>query len=143
MLHSSRRRFITGLGAASVTGLIPGISGAAIGGKSGAAPVDAAASGEYMLEPGLIHLNTGTLGAMPRTVFERTVEAMRRFERNPPLQAYKITDDTLLGEAGEDFQTVDVRKLHVEENEIVGLTVNAVLDVGPRRADVHDAGEIF
>lgn len=99
MLHSSRRRFIAGLGAASVSGLLPGISGAAIGGNSAAVPVDAAASGEYMLEPGLIHLNTGTLGAMPRTVFERTVEAMRRFERNPPVQAYKFADDTLLGEA--------------------------------------------
>ena len=54
MLHSSRRRFIAGLGAAS---------------------------GEYMLEPGLIHLNTGTLGAMPRTVFERARRARHRRHR--------------------------------------------------------------
>lgn len=51
------------------------------------------------MEPGLVHLNTGTLGAMPRAVHERTVEAMRRHEANPPWEAYRNAGDTVLVEA--------------------------------------------
>lgn len=36
-----------------------------------------------MLAPGLVHLNTGSLGACTRTVFQITQEAWRHLERNP------------------------------------------------------------
>jgi selenocysteine lyase/cysteine desulfurase len=53
----------------------------------------------YLLDPGLIHLNTGTYGAQPRSVHERTVAAMRQFESNPVLQGYREREDTVLGQA--------------------------------------------
>ena len=55
--------------------------------------------GEFLMEPGFMHFNTGTTGASPRAVIEATVEAMRRFESNPPSQAYRAAGGTLLQEA--------------------------------------------
>jgi selenocysteine lyase/cysteine desulfurase len=54
---------------------------------------------ETLLEPDLIHLNTGTLGAMPRVVCERTLAATRLHETNPHLQGYRLAADTVLGQA--------------------------------------------
>lgn len=62
-------------------------------------PAAGGEGGDYLLEPGLIHLNTGTLGAMPRVVLERTVAAMRLHETNPHLQGYRQAADTVLGQA--------------------------------------------
>jgi len=54
---------------------------------------------EFLLEPGLIHLNTGTFGLMPRHVRERMAWATRLFESNPVLQGYKEAPDTVRGQA--------------------------------------------
>lgn len=54
---------------------------------------------EYLLEPGLIHLNAGTFGVTSRAVLERVADAARRFESNPVVQGYKEAPDTVLGEA--------------------------------------------
>jgi selenocysteine lyase/cysteine desulfurase len=54
---------------------------------------------EFLLEPGLIHLNTGTFGLMPRLVRERMAAATRLFESNPVLQGYKDAPDTVRGQA--------------------------------------------
>jgi len=54
---------------------------------------------EFLLEPGLIHLNTGTFGLMPRRVRERLAWATRQFETNPVLQGYKDAPDTVRGQA--------------------------------------------
>ena len=54
---------------------------------------------EYLLEPGLIHLNTGTYGATSRVVLERVADAARRFEANPTLHGYRNVDGFLLREA--------------------------------------------
>jgi selenocysteine lyase/cysteine desulfurase len=54
---------------------------------------------EFLLEPGLIHLNTGTFGLTPRYVRERVAAAMRLFESNPVLQGYKDAPDTVRGQA--------------------------------------------
>ena len=100
MLRSSRRRFIAGLGVASIAGLAPGIGG---GGGSGGAHAAEAASGragaEYLLEPGLIHLNTGTFGATSLAVLTRVREAAEQFESNPVIQGYREVGDTLLAQA--------------------------------------------
>jgi selenocysteine lyase/cysteine desulfurase len=61
--------------------------------------MESTAQDGFLLDPGLIHLNTGTLGAVPRAVHERTVAAMVRYESNPHLQAYRDAPDTVLGEA--------------------------------------------
>lgn len=45
-------------------------------------------SGDLMLEPGIVHLQTGTLGLMPRPVFDATVAAAHEIERDPLIAAY-------------------------------------------------------
>ena len=40
------------------------------------------------LEPGLVHLNTGSLGAMPRPVQEGLVRFIRELEQHPPSQTW-------------------------------------------------------
>lgn len=54
---------------------------------------------EFLNEPGLIHLNTGTFGLMPKHVRERMAWATRLLESNPVLQGYKETPDTVRGQA--------------------------------------------
>jgi selenocysteine lyase/cysteine desulfurase len=54
---------------------------------------------EFLVEPGLSHLNTGTFGLMPRVVRERMAAATAQFEGNPVLQGYKEAPDTVLGQA--------------------------------------------
>jgi selenocysteine lyase/cysteine desulfurase len=54
---------------------------------------------EFLLEPGLVHLNTGTYGLTTRLVRERMAAAARLFESNPVLQGYKHAPATVLGMA--------------------------------------------
>jgi selenocysteine lyase/cysteine desulfurase len=83
----SRRAFISSLGALSALGLAP---------SSGRAADDRQASGgravsrglaprpdDFMLAPGLVYLQTGSLGPTPRPVVERTVAAWKELELNP------------------------------------------------------------
>ncbi len=44
--------------------------------------------GDNFLEPGLVYLNTGSLGPASRTVLDRTVEAWQALEANPVFQSY-------------------------------------------------------
>src|SRR4249919_1388580 len=96
---ASRRQFIAGMGAAAIAGAGPTIGGG--GGSTGAAISREAAmnEAEFLLEPGVIHLNTGTFGLMPRLVRERMAAATRLFESNPVLQGYKDAPDTVRGQA--------------------------------------------
>src|SRR4051794_32369515 len=43
---------------------------------------------ELLLAPGLVHLQTGGVGAMPRSVFDATVAAMREVENDPARETY-------------------------------------------------------
>jgi selenocysteine lyase/cysteine desulfurase len=43
---------------------------------------------ELLMAPGLVHLQTGGVGAMPKPVFEATVEAMREVEADPARETY-------------------------------------------------------
>ncbi|MCL6683044.1 aminotransferase class V-fold PLP-dependent enzyme [Sphingomonas alba] len=43
---------------------------------------------ELMLAPGLVHLQTGGVGAMPKSVFDATVAAMREVESDPARETY-------------------------------------------------------
>ncbi len=43
---------------------------------------------ELLLPEGYVHLQTGGVGAMPRSVFDATVEAMRAVERDPAGETY-------------------------------------------------------
>jgi selenocysteine lyase/cysteine desulfurase len=108
----SRRHFLAGLGMASMAGIgstfgrspprepgTGGVDGANAAGSPnpGAGLVDPA--DEFLMEPGLVHFNTGTTGASPRAVVDATLDAIRRFELNPPSQAYRAAAGTLLQEA--------------------------------------------
>jgi selenocysteine lyase/cysteine desulfurase len=87
----SRRWFIAGLGVAS-TG---GIAHAA----TSQVPLAQSLSSEYLLAPGVIHLNTASLGATPRVVLDRTLAAWRQLESSPVLMAYGKGDNTVLSAA--------------------------------------------
>jgi selenocysteine lyase/cysteine desulfurase len=97
MHRRSRRRFLAGLGVASIASLAPGIGGGS--GAARAAEDAASEAPEYLVEPGLSHLNTGTFGLMPKHVRERMAWATRLFETNPVLQGYKEAPDTVRGQA--------------------------------------------
>ena len=93
----SRRRFIAGLGAASIgsftrAAVEPNNSGAA----SSPAHTGQDLSSQYLLAPGLIHLNTASLGATPRVVLDRTLAAWRELESSPVLMAYGNAENTVL-----------------------------------------------
>jgi selenocysteine lyase/cysteine desulfurase len=97
MHRSSRRRFIAGLGMASIAGLAPGVGG---GGAAHAAETLPEVLGvEYLTDPGLIHLNTGTFGSTSLSVLTRVREASEQFESNPVIQGYREVGDTLLAQA--------------------------------------------
>jgi selenocysteine lyase/cysteine desulfurase len=90
---TTRRRFIAGLGSATVAGLAPPMAAA----RDSTAPcIDTTDEPEFLLEPGLIHLNSGTLGLMPRRVRERMAAATRQFEGNPVVQGYRDDPGTVL-----------------------------------------------
>jgi selenocysteine lyase/cysteine desulfurase len=93
---SSRRDFIGCLGAATLAGMAPSIAGAGEATGPGGMTMQ---EPEFLSEPGLIHLNTGTFGLTPRYVRERVAWATALFESNPVLQGYKDAPDTVRGHA--------------------------------------------
>ncbi|CAN5871817.1 hypothetical protein BH18ACI5_BH18ACI5_27770 [soil metagenome] len=54
-------------------------------------------TGDYLMTPGLVYLNTGSTGPSTKAVLERTITAWRQLETNPVKQAY--SDDGLLDSA--------------------------------------------
>jgi selenocysteine lyase/cysteine desulfurase len=85
----SRREFIAGLGMASVAG----VARATEESKPDVSPTD------YLLPAGTIHLNTASLGATPRVVLDRTLQAWRDLESSPVLMAYGKGANTVLSAA--------------------------------------------
>ena len=73
-LRHTRRGFLAAVGVTSVAGLTQ------------AAPAPPGA--DYLFAPGLIYLNTASLGPTPRAVLDRTMEAWQQLEANPVLMAY-------------------------------------------------------
>src|SRR5207249_2837137 len=83
-----RRRFIAGLGAASIGGFAhAAVKPTNAGATSSLAPTGQDVSSEYLLPPGVIHLNTASLGATPRVVLDRTLAAWRELEASPVVMA--------------------------------------------------------
>lgn len=54
-----------------------------------------AEGGEYMLEPGLTYLNTGSLGPTPRSILDAVMRAWTDLEMNPVNKAYGGTTHAL------------------------------------------------
>ncbi|HEX6190490.1 MAG TPA: aminotransferase class V-fold PLP-dependent enzyme [Pyrinomonadaceae bacterium] len=80
----SRRELLSGLAAMT--------AGAALPASAQPASSDAA---EYMLEPGVIYLNTGSLGPTPRAILDVVLNAWSDLEKNPVAKAYGGTTHTL------------------------------------------------
>jgi selenocysteine lyase/cysteine desulfurase len=62
-----------------------GIAGAALSTNAQAAIADAS---EYMFQPGLIYLNTGSLGPTPRSILDTVLRAWTELETNPVAMSY-------------------------------------------------------
>lgn len=80
----TRRAFLASVGALSAAGA--GLSaqrGRARGGRGIAPRAD-----DFSFAPGLIYLQTGSLGPTPRPVMERAMAAWKRLELNPTLVGY-------------------------------------------------------
>lgn len=74
---ADRRGFLGTFGLATLATLSPA--------SAGAARVDGA---DYLLEAGLVYLNTGSVGPASRAVLDRTIEAWRELETNPVGMVY-------------------------------------------------------
>ena len=72
----TRRSFLGAVGTLSVGSLATSRS------------VQRETGGEYGLHPGLVYLNTASLGPTPRTVLDRTLSAWAELEQNPVRMAY-------------------------------------------------------
>lgn len=91
---SSRRTFVSSVGAAVVAGLLPTVpsppqvaavgAGAVVAGRRGLAM----GPNDFLLAPGLVYLNTGSLGPTPRPVMDQTMTWWRELELNPVYYGY-------------------------------------------------------
>ena len=79
---SSRRSFLASVGALSAASLAP----AAIRRGLAAQP------GDFLFAPGLVYLQTGSLGPTPRSVMDRTIAAWKELESNPVLLGYGVQE---------------------------------------------------
>lgn len=85
MVRLSRRELFSGIGAVLGAGVIDRSVPAAPG----------ALTDEYGLEPGLIYLNTGSLGPTPRSILGEVLKAWADLELNPVNKAYGGTTHAL------------------------------------------------
>ena len=91
-VNRTRRAFLASVGALSAAGLIPQALVAEVGVaaprparvRRGIAP----GPDDFAFAPGLVYLQTGSLGPTPRPVMERTVAAWRELELNPSAVGY-------------------------------------------------------
>lgn len=93
-----RRKFMAGLAALSMAGLARAAPGEADDrpAPSPAVDPDPARPSDQLLAPGLVYLNTASLGTTPRAVLKRMLQAWRDLEANPVLQAYGQGDTVVM-----------------------------------------------
>lgn len=90
----TRRTFLSSLGALSAAGLVPpdtwqrNTDLSMASGSAHVAPGLAAATDDFMFAPGLIYLQTGSMGPTPRPVMEQTIAAWKKLELNPAFYGY-------------------------------------------------------
>jgi selenocysteine lyase/cysteine desulfurase len=90
----SRRSFLSSLGALSAAGLMPRDLVASSECLTTPPVTPRVASGlalgpdDFAFAPGLIYLQTGSLGPTPRPVMERTIAAWKELELNPVMYGY-------------------------------------------------------
>lgn len=84
---TDRRSFLGSLGALSALGLT-GCARAAPVARPSSGPRGLAAGDDFLFDPALTYLQTGSLGPTPRPVVERTIEVWKRLERDPTTEGY-------------------------------------------------------
>ncbi len=104
---TARRRFLESVGLATL-GTIAAPAGPAVAAEG--------ARADYLLEPGLVYLNTGSVGPASRAVLDRTVEAWRAIEANPVGMIYGN---------GAAHRAIDV--VHQQTAAFLGCTVDELL----------------
>src|SRR5438034_9649218 len=89
----TRRAFLSSLGALSATGLIPRDWASAdfptVTRGAGVRRGLSLAADDFAFAPGLIYLQTGSLGPTPRPVMERAIAAWKELELNPARYGYE------------------------------------------------------
>jgi selenocysteine lyase/cysteine desulfurase len=115
LLALPRRSFLAAIGA------LPGLAAAAQSlapGSNKAAPrVDAAGlarADDFLFSPGLVYLQTGSLGPTPRPVMDRTLAAWRELELNPVLYGYGAHEQAM-----EDVRARAAMLLGCKKEELV------------------------
>ncbi len=93
-LAPTRRAFVSSVGAALVGTQLPGFTRAVEPREDvprGLAPH----SSDFLFDPGLTYLQTGSLGPSPRPVIDATMKAWRELERNPVVYGYGAHEKAL------------------------------------------------
>src|SRR5213075_2383146 len=83
---------------------------------------------DLLIDPGIVHLQTGTLGLIPRPVFDATVSAARELELNPLIGAYGPGKEKLDG----------VRK---QAAELLGCSFGEVILTGSTTSGMNMVAE--
>ena len=109
--HTTRRAFLGEFGVLSAAAALPsrlwGQSDAASmlpTSRAATTPRGLAAPDDFLFDPGLVYLQTGSLGPTPRPVMNRTIAAWRELERNPVARGYGDLEhalDTVRGQAAD------------------------------------------
>ncbi len=84
----SRRSFLASLGALSALDALPAARRARAESEPSSETRGLAAAADYLFAPGLVYLQTGSLGPTPRPVMDRTLAAWKELELNPVLYGY-------------------------------------------------------
>ncbi|MBP9199933.1 MAG: aminotransferase class V-fold PLP-dependent enzyme [Gemmatimonadales bacterium] len=90
-MRGSRRDFLSTLGTAAVAGALPSTPPGRPLPPRGLAPDPA----DFLFDPGLHYLQTGSLGPTPRPVLEQTVAFWRDLERNPTAVGYGAQEQAM------------------------------------------------
>lgn len=88
---TSRRAFVSTVGATAAVGLLPPPLWAARAHATATAPHQPrglADAGDFAFEPGLVYVQTGSLGPSPRSVREAAHRAWEELQRNPTAYGY-------------------------------------------------------
>jgi selenocysteine lyase/cysteine desulfurase len=104
----SRRSFLAAAVGAPTLGLLPG-AGARASRRPALAP-----AADYMFSPGLVYVQTGSLGPTPRPVMDRTLAAWRELEQNPVLYGYGAQEHAM-----DDVRAQAASFLGAQKDELV------------------------
>lgn len=94
-MTGTRRDFLASLGALSAAGLVPGLVAAHAPRSAGVRRGLAASPDDFGFAPGLVYLQTGSLGPTPKPVIERTIAAWRELELNPTYYGYFVDEQRM------------------------------------------------